>query len=341
MNTAKRNLYIFAFWRHHRGMSGGDNIYEQFTKRKPSNWRVTIFTNTDFFAKYGYVVDYVMRTYFAIKKALRIKLLKGDVIYSASDFYPDTFPAFILKWQYPKNKWVAGFYLFPPPCRLIHWLTQKLSYFLVNGWADVVFVTSVPDQKYFRHSFVVRGGVELDVIEQYKKQYEKQWDAIFIGRLHPQKGILELMSMWREVNKVLPKANLCVVGNGPLLRQAKRLAPSTVDFLGYLEGREKYRMIQSSKIILHPAIWDSGGMSCAEGMAYGLPAVGFNLPAYKTYYAEGIVKCNSKAHFAETIIKLLTDKGLYKIMGEGARSYIYRVWDWDKKAKEIWDILSV
>ena len=43
-------------------------------------------------------------------------------------------------------------------------------------------------------------------------------------------------------------------------------------------------------MVVHPAIFDSGGMAAAEAMAWGLPGVSFDLPALKTYYPQGMIK---------------------------------------------------
>ena len=50
------------------------------------------------------------------------------------------------------------------------------------------------------------------------------------------------------------------------------------------------RIFKDSKIVLHAAIYDSGGMAACEAMACELPGVSFDLPALKTCYPKGMFK---------------------------------------------------
>ncbi len=95
-------------------------------------------------------------------------------------------------------------------------------------------------------------------------------------------------------------------------------------------------MIKSSKIALHPATYDNGGMACGECMAFGLPAVGFNLESHKYYYKKGMIKVNDIEHFAETICMLLDDEVVYESLAKEAYEYIRDEWSWDTKSEEIW-----
>jgi glycosyltransferase involved in cell wall biosynthesis len=143
------------------------------------------------------------------------------------------------------------------------------------------------------------------------------------------------MEIWKKVNETLPFSKLLVIGDGPLREKAEKIAPSTVTFVGF--QKDKFSLLCDSKIILHPATYDSGGMSCAEGMTLGLPAVGFDLEVFKTYYPYGMLKAKTKDEFAQHIISLLTDELLYYQTSIDARSLIVNHWDWDKRQREIYD----
>jgi glycosyltransferase involved in cell wall biosynthesis len=274
-----------------------------------------------------------------------------DYIYSVSDFYPDLLPALIYKRKHPKTKWIAGYYLIASPFwhsnspykgklafrGFLYWLSQRLSLWLVNKYADIVYVTSEPERKYFPNKkvVVVKGGVLKSGVRNEVAKY----DAIYIGRFHYQKGTLGLMEIWREVRKRLPEAKLVMVGDGVQLEECKRLNKLWdlgIHFTGFLDGEQKYVYIQDAKLVLHPATFDSGGMSCADAMAFGLPAIGYNLEAFETYYAEGMAKCKSQKDFVETIIDLLTNQRRYDLLSKIAYNFIQREWLWKKRAEDIW-----
>ena len=291
-------------------------------------------------------------------------------VYSVSDSYPDFLPAYILKKQNPSIRWIAGYYLFIPnpfdkesPYKgknwlrgLMYWLLQTVSYRMVNNNADMVFVTSEPDVERFvtdrrdrSKVIVVQGGVDVTESERYLASNragseEKMYDACFIGRLHYQKGILELIDIWDKVAQKKPGAKLAIIGDGQLDTEVrekirvKRL-DSCVSMLGFLDGTEKHEVFKKSRVMLHPAIYDSGGMACAEGMAWKIPAVSFDLEALKTYYPKGMLKTPKFdiAMFADNVLRLLDDKALYAKTAEDAHALVLDVWDWKKRARRIFE----
>jgi glycosyltransferase involved in cell wall biosynthesis len=294
----------------------------------------------------------------------------GDVVYSSSDFWPDAIPAFFLKLLRPEITWVAGFYLFAPrpwskstPYKgkkrivgLLYWLTQGPVYSLVKKYADMFFVTSQPDVDKFvsraRNKdsvFVVRGGVDIRPSEEYLRikdtgaHDKKVYDACFIGRFHYQKGVLELIDIWQEVCREKKDARLAMMGNGPLENQVqeaiRRLGlERNIDLLGFKDGAAKYEIFKKSRIVVHPATYDSGGMAAAEAMAWALPGVSFDLEALKTYYPKGMAKVpeGDLGSFAREILKLLSDNTYYSKMADEARRLVVEDWDWEKRATALY-----
>jgi glycosyltransferase involved in cell wall biosynthesis len=299
------------------------------------------------------------------------KLFSENVtIYSVSDFYPDSAPAFLIKLMYPNTYWIAGFYLFiPPPWQedsphrgkhfvrgFFYWASQIFSYWFINRFADVVFVTSEPDKSKFvtkrrdaSRVIVIRGGVNIEEANAYfdNKQMinieNRKYDACFVGRLHYQKGLLVLIDIWNEFSKLKKDAKLALIGNGPLEETIKsRLKDKnishSVDMFGFLDGEKKFEVFKQSKVILHPATYDSGGMAAAEGMAWGLPGVSFDLEALKTYYPKGMIKIEPGDYqaFAQEIFQLISDKSHYNKISNDARNLILEEWEWEPRAEKIY-----
>jgi glycosyltransferase involved in cell wall biosynthesis len=290
-----------------------------------------------------------------------------DCVYSVSDAYPDFFPALWLKCRFPSIIWVAGYYLFAPtpwardnPYRrhhflrgLFYWLMQRPSYWLVRRYADVVFVTSAPDVRPFvtrrrgpGRVLAVQGGVDITPSEAYLTSGQvipvanRRYDACFVGRFHFQKGVLILPAIWKRVCEKRPQARLAMIGVGQLEDEVRQKIADlglggTIDLLGFRDGAEKYEVFKQSKLIVHPATYDSGGMAAAEGMAWGLPGVSFDLEALKTYYPLGMVKapCFDEQAFADAVLRLLDDEAFYRKQAAAARTLIVEVWDWDKRAE--------
>ena len=369
------------------GMSGGDRIFIECARKwEEEGYEINIYTNecglrmcqrnnldkinyilwvSEKYNKLGIYLAGVMRTLKGILGALKTKISRLNppcLIYSSSDFWPDSIPAFIMKLKNKNTKWIAGFYLFAPypwhkdsPYKgkrwfigLFYWLTQLPIYWIVRKYADMVFVTSEPDvEKFITRTrdrdkiVVVRGGVDTKTPAQVSEPKEKEYGAVFIGRLHPQKGGLELIDIWAKVCQKKRGAKLAIIGEGTLKSEMKEKVKrkglnSRVVFFGFRDGLEKIRIFKSSKVVLHPAVYDSGGMAACEAMVCSLPGVSFDLPALRTYYPRGMLKtpCFELGNFADNIVALLEDEELYAKTRQKALEWAQE-WDWDKKARDI------
>lgn len=312
-----------------------------------------------------FALSYICRIFGGIYYALKTPLIpKKSItyIYSCSDFWQDAFPAVIIKLKNPNAKLIGSFYLaapnpfkgfyegkrfqFPSVKSIIYWLMQQPVKLLFKLFADMMFVTSEPDAKKWRNSVVIKGGVNVEEAKKYDPTYsttDKPFDAVFLGRFHPQKGVLELIDIWKNITTVNPSAQLVMIGDGALKPDVedkiKKLnLQKNVILKGFLfDGEEKYTIFKKSKIVVHPAVYDSGGMASAEAMAWGIPGVSFDLEALKTYYPKGMLKvpfANIQL-FAETIIKLLNDHELYRKTAVDARNIVLEEWDWKIRADTI------
>ncbi len=395
MMTQPQNIYIVANAAWGPLLSGGDNIFIECSRRWAAAGRkvyvivweegLEMCQRNDLsgvtyilwpaarFKRFGFLVHYTARVALGIWRALRFKCALPAVIYSASDFWPDALPAFIMKRRHPQALWSAGFYLAAPspwakdsPYRregfmkgLAFWLTQKPMCWLIRRWADRVFVTSEPDVPRFvtprrprEHVCAVRGGVDLGPARAYLATggvpyEEKHYDACFVGRFHEQKGVLELIDIWRQVVAERPTARLAMVGDGPLAPAVRERIASCrleehVDLLGFKNGAEKFEVFKQSRLVVHPATYDSGGMAAAEAMAWQLPGVSFDLEALRSYYPKGMVKVppGDAAGFAREIIHLLDDPGYYQEKAREAHELIAQEWDWEKRAPRILELLN-
>ena len=389
------NIYIINDSHINRtDMSGGEKIVMEFARRWAGENNVFLYTSNiglHIWNKYGVTnikriqiatlkekstpfFSYISRVLLGVFKLGQVKLDRdyGNVIYSASDFWPDSIPAFIMKVRNKGIKWIAGFYLFAPkPWRknspykgkkfligVFYYLAQLPIYWIVKKYADMIFVTSEPDVDKFvtrkrnRDDIVViRGGVDIKASSKYLgsgkiiPKDKRKYDACFVGRLHYQKGVVELIDIWKLVCERKPNAKLAVVGIGPVENEARNKVgklglDGNIEFLGFKDGEEKYEIFEKSKIVVHPATYDSGGMAACEAMAWGLPGVSFDLEALVNYYPKGMLKtsCYDLRAFAKNIIKLLKDGELYRTTREEAIAWA-REWDWDKGASKTLDAI--
>ncbi|HOD01608.1 MAG TPA: glycosyltransferase family 4 protein [bacterium] len=321
----------------------------------------------------GGITDFISHTFRRTFKGLSsVKQNKknvedADYIYSVSDFYPDFIPALYVKLKNPKIKWIAGYYLFAPnPFSkestykgkqwlrgFLYWFTQLFSHFFVKRFADYVFVTNEPDRNRFvsrrlseEKVVAIRGGVDIDIAKSVPNGGEKLYDAVFIGRFHPTKGVIELIDIWRIVCDEKPGSKLGLIGVGGLEKEMKFKVKSlglenNVDFLGFVDGIDKYKIFKKSRIALYPAVLDHWSMAPVEAMSAGLPLVTFDVGTLKHLSPEGMIRvpCYDTRLFAKGILDLLEDEKLYQKMKNESLHWAER-WDWKVRSEEIFNLLN-
>jgi glycosyltransferase involved in cell wall biosynthesis len=323
------------------------------------------------FVKFGLVVFFaaqILRTCISVLKIP--KKTDSFVLYSASSFWPDVIPAVVMKKRIPHLKWIGSCYLLAPnpfkgfegKWRLLPNIRLLASNFmesitnvLLRKYADAIFVTNDLDKKIFsdrgfpsRKVRAIYGGVELAKISKIPKQ-KLRYEGCFVGRVHPQKGVLYLVDIWDKVCKVKPYAKLALIGNGPDWYEnrvkneiRKRHLGKNIDLFGFVDGTEKYKILKSSKVFLHASVYDNCGMTAAEAMTCGLPAVRFDIPALKVAYPKGMLIAPLKdcEAFAKCVLTLLEDDNLYEEISRDALESV-KDWDWDKRAQKVLTWLKI
>lgn len=106
---------------------------------------------------------------------------------------------------------------------------------------------------------------------------EKEYDAIYVGRLSPEKQPLEVLDIFFNSNL---KGKLCIVGDGVLnhqmLKKAFQLGISDrVIFKGWVESVANE--INKAKMLLLPSKLESFGLVILEAHFLGVPVVTFNV----------------------------------------------------------------
>lgn len=103
---------------------------------------------------------------------------------------------------------------------------------------------------------------------------------LFLGRLHPVKGIDHLLAAWRELQDEFQDWRLRIIGpegDGHYLMQLKAIAANyelnRVAFEGALYGESKFDAYRAADLYVLPTHSENFGMTVAEALASGTPAV--------------------------------------------------------------------
>ncbi len=107
---------------------------------------------------------------------------------------------------------------------------------------------------------------------------------LFLGRVHRQKGLDILLPAWRAVQDRFPDWRLLVAGSDvgyygrsgyldDMRRLALELGLNRIDFAGELRGLAKLQAYQRADLFVLPTYSESFGMTVAEALAAGTPAI--------------------------------------------------------------------
>jgi glycosyltransferase involved in cell wall biosynthesis len=102
---------------------------------------------------------------------------------------------------------------------------------------------------------------------------------LFLGRIHEVKGLDMLLPAWRAVQDRFPDWRLQIVGpdNRGYLSEMQRLANELqlerIEFTGPLFGSQKWQAYRQADLFVLPTYSENFGMSVAEALAAGTPAI--------------------------------------------------------------------
>ena len=161
------------------------------------------------------------------------------------------------------------------------------------------------------------------------KNVNKIRKLLFLSRIHPKKGLIELVRAW---SKIHPK-NWKVVVAGPsegdhraeveLFIKKKKLT-KYFEFVGSVEGEEKNKLYQTADLFILPTFSENFGIVVAEALASGVPVI-----TTKAAPWQGIekFKCGWWIDVGEEPLKFALEEALHsspeKLSEMGERGKIY------------------
>ena len=186
-------------------------------------------------------------------------------------------------------------------------------------------------------------GIDLEEFQEDPPTHDKKiWDALFVGRMAPEKGIYDLLLIWRKVIDEIPEAKLAVAGKrvqpyyDRWLNELKKMKlQQNISHLGELEREELIKAYYSSKIFVFPSRVEGAGIVIAEAMAAGLPIVARRLPAYKRLYAgaPALYLADTLDDMAGKVVEILKNPSFIERAGLENRRYALKNFNWENISK--------
>jgi glycosyltransferase involved in cell wall biosynthesis len=270
-------------------------------------------------------------------------------------------------WSVARWCWREGIPYVVSPRGMLHpWsfahqrIAKTIAYGLMESrvlrGARFIHVTSAEEAEIVRRLDVnanivmVPNGVDVSAppAESAVQEYRARIGAgpgdfvvLYVGRLHPKKGLETLVDAFRPIAARHPRARLLIAGSGDehyvrRLRESCRglEAAGHVSFPGFLDGDERRLAFAAASAFAFTSHSENFGMSVAEAMAAGCPVIvgrGSPWPQIETWRAGFWVE-HSCAAVTDALETLASDPLKGRVMGQNGQRGVRQHLNWNQLA---------
>jgi glycosyltransferase involved in cell wall biosynthesis len=184
---------------------------------------------------------------------------------------------------------------------------------------------------------VIPNGIDIPPAKQAALAEERT--LLYLGRMHPIKGLDILLRAWQVVSQRFPEWRLRIAGpdNGGYLHRMQALATelglSRVEFTGPLYGEAKLNAYGEAELFVLPTHTENFGMTAAEALATGTPAIvtrGAPWSGLETYGAGWWIDVGLDPLVACLEDALAQSRETLQSMGEKGREWMMRDYSWPR-----------
>ena len=223
---------------------------------------------------------------------------------------------------------------------------------LITAVSKNALEVTVPKQLQNK-SMVIRAGIDYNLFRPAKNEkktieikesigFGEGINIISNGRLTTQKGHRYLIDAVAYLNSKGVKANLLIIGRGPLENKLKELAKrlgteNNIRITNGISEKELPYYYNSADIFAFPSLYEPAGLALLEALSCGIPTIATRIggiPETLGKYGE-YIKIKDKRSMADKILKVYSDIKHYENLALECRdAVIKKQHDWDKIATD-------
>lgn len=301
---------------------------------------------------------------FALKKGLVKEINKFDLIHIHEIWHHSHFVGYRLAKRFNKPYVVSVHGALEPWCLNYKALKKRIFSSLferqILEQASVLHAITEKEVKNIRAFGVINtpvatipNGIDLQEFqnlppkEELIKFYPKLKDKkviLFLGRIHPQKGLDLLGKVFSEIAKKRKDVYLLIAGpdEGGYQAQIEKLLEkegvlNKIIFTGMLTGYKKLVALSGADFFVLPSYSEGFSITILEAMVCGVPVIittGCNFLEVAENSA-GIVINPNVDELKEAMIKLLEKPELAEEMGKNGKELVRETFTWDKVADQM------
>lgn len=171
-----------------------------------------------------------------------------------------------------------------------HYYTRKLPALLLYQKsaimkADIIHATAESEKKNIAHLGynsnvkVIPNGIKINDIQQ-KQSWKRTKKILFLSRVHPKKGLLNLLDSVAQLKSLFDGYKVLIAGEGDLqyIKELKNKITelkigNIVSIVGAVYGNEKWKLYRESDLFVLPTFSENFGIVIAEALASGTPVI--------------------------------------------------------------------
>jgi glycosyltransferase involved in cell wall biosynthesis len=237
-------------------------------------------------------------------------------------FYETPFPISYFGYYFLENKWLRNYVEIP---------TVTVS---ESTRQDILGLG-------FNNVYVVPEGLNFKPLKEISKK-EPFPVVIYVGRFKRAKRADHAIKAFRIVKRIMPQAELWVIGSGPAKNDLKKIACEGVKFFSNLNSVDRREKIKRSWILVNPSVREGWGLNVIEANALGVPSVAYDVNGLRDSVKNGktglLAKAGDIENLARLTINILENQRLRECLSVNALNFAAE-FNWDKTSEELFKIM--
>ncbi|PWL31612.1 glycosyltransferase family 4 protein [uncultured Roseivirga sp.] len=229
--------------------------------------------------------------------------------------------------------------------KLHHSFTKKVEDRLYNSAAGLVAVSNslkhdLSNARAIQKPIkVISNGVKSLGHSRFK-QDKNEARFLFVGRLHPVKGISRIVELMDQVDSCV---YLDIIGDGSERENIARIIAqkglqTRVRLLGEYSNEEIHGMLPYYTALVLPSFYETQGIVLLEANSEGIPVIASDLDSIKETIQHGenglLCATNKPMEFIDAMNYLSRNRNEARVMGLKGKSKVEAYYTWDKIAQQ-------
>lgn len=287
------------------------------------------FNANSFFGQFRLLFDYGRRFIGSLRQTGKIG--RDEIAYAVSDYWFDVWPVVFCRAKRKLMIWHMEAPSFGQIIRksradvdstrvasLYYWLSQNLSILLFRCCRDKHMFFVHPNMRRWllrcgyreKELSYISFGVDAARAARVPPQ-PKIYDAVWIGRVHRQKGIDDLLATLLHLSQTVENFRAVLIGNLRELQprvEAMGLSRN-VEFAGFVSEDEKFRLFHTSRLFLMTSRFEGSPRVVAEALVCNVPVVAYEVETYRAIFGDFMhyVPCFDVEAFKSTSKRIIEE----------------------------------